>query len=76
MSINVDNNVEAPDTYKFEKLVLFDKDVDVAFKLFTDNVELDDNEFIFLNTSILVDLAFKFFTDNIEFADNDFKLLI
>ena len=46
MSINVDNNVEAPDTYKFEKLVLFDKDVDVAFKLFTDNVELDDNEFI------------------------------
>jgi hypothetical protein len=38
--------VEAPLTNKLVKLVLFNNEVDVAFKLLIDNVELVDNEFI------------------------------
>ena len=47
--------------------------VDVAFKLFIDNVELVDNEVKLLN--IVVEVAFKLFIDNVELVDNEFKLL-
>ena len=49
--------VDALETNKFVKLVLLNIDVDVAFKLLIDNVELVDNEFKLLN--IVVDVVFK-----------------
>ena len=47
--------------------------VDVAFKLFIDNVELVDNEFKLLN--MVVDVEFKTFIDNVELVDNEFRLV-
>jgi hypothetical protein len=43
--LKVENNVDTPITYKLGKLFLLNIDVDVAFKLLIDNVELVDNEF-------------------------------
>ncbi len=65
--------VDAPETNKLVKFVLFNNDVDVAFKLLIDNIEFDDKLFKLLN--IVVDVAFKLLIDNIEFDDKLFKLL-
>ena len=72
-TFNDDNNVDALETNKLEKLVLLNIDVDVAFKLFMDNVELVDNDVKLLN--IVVDVAFILLIDNIELVDNEVKLL-
>ncbi len=56
---------------KLVKLVLLNNDVDEAFKLLIDNIELVDNEFKLLN--IVVEVLFKILIDNIELVDNEFK---
>ena len=48
---------------------MFNNDVEVAFKLFIDNVELVDNEVKLLN--IVVEIAFELLIDNIELVDNE-----
>ena len=88
---NDDNNVDALETNKLEKLVLL-------FKLVIDKFEFVDRLFKLLNIvvdvalillidnvelvdrlfkllKIVVDVAFKLFIDNIELVDNEFKLL-
>ena len=72
-TFNDDNIVDAPKTNKLVKLVLLNIDVDVAFKLLIDNVELVDKLFKLLN--IVVDVAFKLLIDNIDDVDKLFKLL-
>ena len=47
----------------------------VAFKCFTDNVELDDNEFKLLNITIDIAIIYIYIFDNIEFIDNEFNIL-
>jgi len=68
-----DNNVDEPETNRLLKFVLLKIAVDVAFKLFIDNVEFVDNEFKLLN--VVVDVAFKLFIDNVELVEYEFKLL-
>ena len=48
VTFNDDNNVEAPETYKLVKFVLFNKLVDVACKLDIFNEEVVDNELAFV----------------------------
>ncbi len=50
-------SVDAPETNKLVKFVLFNNDVDVKFKLLIDKVELVDKLFKLLN--IVLDAAFK-----------------
>ena len=45
---NDDNNVDAPETNKLVKLVLFNNVVDVLFKLLIDNVEFVDKLLTFV----------------------------
>ena len=71
---NDDNNVDAPETYKLVKLVLLKIEVDVAFKLLIDKIELVDNEFKLLNT--VVDVACKFGIFNAEYVDKLFKFVL
>ena len=66
-------NVDEEETNKLVKLVLFNNDVDVAFKLLIDRVEFEDNEFKLLN--IVDDVVFKLLIDRVEFVDNEFKLV-
>ena len=82
---NDDNNVDALETNKLEKLVLLNIVVDVACKFDIFNaeyvdklfkfviVELPVNEFIIFNN--VVDVAFKLLIDNIELVEKLFKLL-
>ena len=56
-TFNDDNNVDALLTYKLEKLVLLNNEVDVAFKLLINKIELVDNEFKLVN--IVVDVVFN-----------------
>ena len=48
--------------------------MDVAFKLFIDNVELLDNEFKLLN--IVDDVAFVLLIDNVEYVDKLLKFVL
>ena len=66
--------VDAPDTNKLVKLVLFNNDVDVAFKLLIDNVELVDKLFKLLN--IVFDVLFKLLIDNVDVCDKLFKFVV
>ncbi len=70
---NVELIVDAPLTNKLVKLVLFNDEVDVAFKLLMLKTELDDNEFKLVN--IVVDVAFKLLMLKTELDDNEFKLV-
>ena len=72
-TFNDDNNVEALDTSKLEKLVLLNIDVDVACKFDIFNAEYVDKLFTLLK--IVVDVAFNLLIDNIELVDRLFKLL-
>ncbi len=65
--------VDAPETNKLVKLVLFNNDNDVAFKLLIENVEALDKLFKLVN--IVVDVAFKLLIDNVEALDKLFKLV-
>ena len=69
-----DKHVEAPETNKLVKLVLFNKLVDVAFKLLIDSIELVDKLFKLLN--IVVEVLFKLLIDNVEFCDKLFKFVL
>ena len=68
---NDDNNVDAPETNKLVKFVLFNNVVDVLFKLLIDKVELVDKLFKLVN--IVFDVVVKLLIDNIDDVD---KLLI
>ena len=82
---NDDNNVDALETIKLEKLVLLNIVVDVAckFDIFNDEyddklfrfviVELPVNEFIIFNN--VVDVEFKLLIDKVDDDDKLFKLL-
>ena len=71
---NDDNNVDAPETNKLVKLVLFNNVVDVLFKLLIDKVELVDKLFKLVN--IVVEVLFKLLIDNVEFVDKLVKFVV
>ena len=70
---NDDNNVDAPETNKLVKFVLFNNDVDVLFKLLIDKVEFVDKLFKLVN--IVFDVVFKLLIDNVELVDKLFKFV-
>ncbi len=65
--------VDAPETNKLVKLVLFNNDELVEFKLLIDNVEALAKLFKLVNIVVLV--AFKLLIDNVEALDKEFKLV-
>ena len=73
LTFNVEFNVVAPEINILVKFVLFNNDVDVAFKLLINKVELVDKLFKLVN--IVFDVLFKLVIDNLELVDKLFKLV-
>ncbi len=70
-TFNDDDNVDALETSKLEKLVLLNIVVDVACRFDIFNDKFVDNEFKLLN--VVVDVAFKLLIDKIELVDKLFR---
>ena len=65
--------VDAPETNKLVKFVLFNNDVDVAFKLLIDKVEFVDKLFKLVN--IVYEVLFRLVIDKVDALDKLFKLV-
>ncbi len=68
--LNDDNNVDAPETYKLEKLVLLNILALVEFKLSIFSLLNVDNEFILPSKLVLVEFTLSIF--NLLNVDNGF----